>query len=434
MAENNRGNEKISEGKSKRRLNGLKVTLCVFLSVIIFALGGVTAVSFIGWDKLPLIWAINKVENEYYQKIDVETLIKSAMMGICEENLDRYSTYYTADEYSTILREDAGDKEGYGISIAQLDDKLFLTNVNVNSPCFNAGVRAGMFIYSVDGKLVTTIDELNDALDGSSTHTFVFGTDGEKYEKVITKSEYNETYIIYASDKGAKAFIGESKVELSDVEISMPRFPSDTAYIRLTHFTGDCVGHFAMALMQMKREEKTNLILDLRANGGGSVNKMSGIASFFIKDGGEKTGNFVTMVANYRNGDKWIVKEDMSNYNAYFSENSKITVIADVNTASASEALIGVMISYKAIDYSDIYIIGNDGFAKTYGKGIMQTTYRYPFGGEAVKLTTAQIYWPNGETIHGIGITTNMGANLVEREVYMEYPDTVLAEVVDRIS
>ena len=82
-------------------------------------------------------------------------------------------------------------------------------------------------------------------------------------------------------------------------------------------------------------------------------------------------------------------------------------VAANGNSASASEALIGAtMYSYGTISYADIFLtkIG-DYTAKTYGKGIMQTTYTN--GGEAVTLTTAQIYWPNGTCIHGRGITEN---------------------------
>ena len=47
---------------------------------------------------------------------------------------------------------------------------------------------------------------------------------------------------------------------------------------------------------------------------------------------------------------------------------------------------------------------------RSYGKGIMQTTYENPFRGDALKLTTAKIYWPKSNvTIHGVGITKTLG-------------------------
>ena len=46
---------------------------------------------------------------------------------------------------------------------------------------------------------------------------------------------------------------------------------------------------------------------------------------------------------------------------------------------------------------------------RTYGKGIMQTTFENITGGDAIKLTTAKIYWPNSNvSIHGVGINKNL--------------------------
>ena len=64
----------------------------------------------------------------------------------------------------------------------------------------------------------------------------------------------------------------------------------------------------------------------------------------------------------------------------------------------------------------DIVIEKNSkGVAKTYGKGIMQTTYQLLSGG-AFKLTTAKIYWPDKTTsIHGVGVIAD-GENAVSSE------------------
>ena len=51
---------------------------------------------------------------------------------------------------------------------------------------------------------------------------------------------------------------------------------------------------------------------------------------------------------------------------------------------------------------------------RTYGKGIMQTSFYNPATGEALKLTTAQIYWPDGTTIHDVGLSAADGCRTVE--------------------
>ena len=115
----------------------------------------------------------------------------------------------------------------------------------------------------------------------------------------------------------------------------------------------------------------------------------------------------------------------------YFSEDSRICVLADSMTASASECLIGSMIDYGAIAYADICLSYRNGVAKTYGKGIMQTTYPYLLTGDALRLTTAKIVWPkSGRCIHGIGVLPTDGAITVE-ENYVG--DVEIADAVSKL-
>ena len=106
-------------------------------------------------------------------------------------------------------------------------------------------------------------------------------------------------------------------------------------------------------------------------------------------------------------------------YYDYFTDDSKIFVLADNMSASASECLLGVMVDYGAIDEENICLSYRDGEAKTYGKGIMQETkpVRWFLGG-ALRLTTARVLWPVSQRcIHGVGITPSDGAKTVE-ELY----------------
>ena len=122
-------------------------------------------------------------------------------------------------------------------------------------------------------------------------------------------------------------------------------------------------------------------------------------------------------------------KTDDNLYNEYFSADSKILVLADGDSASASECLIGCMLDYGAIGYQDICLTERDGVAKTYGKGIMQTTYLlFANGKDAVRLTTAVICWPKGNCIHGRGVLPTDGASTVQGTGYNE------AEIVQAIA
>ena len=161
-----------------------------------------------------------------------------------------------------------------------------------------------------------------------------------------------------------------------------------------------------------KIENKKNLVLDLRDNGGGYLDILQAIAGYFCKTAQAAyplvaTADYGTSVQGYY--------ADRNVYHEYFGVDSRICVLADDGTASASEALIGCMLDYGAIAYDDICLTEKSGVAKTYGKGIMQTTYPLSiFQGDAVKLTTAYIRWPMSNTcIHDRGVVVADGTKTV---------------------
>ena len=121
----------------------------------------------------------------------------------------------------------------------------------------------------------------------------------------------------------------------------------------------------------------------------------------------------------------------------YFNENSRVYVLADENTASASECLIGALVDYGTTSLSEIYLRENaDGVARSYGKGIMQSHFASA-SGAAMKLTVAEIVWPvTGRSIHGIGVTPSYpeaGAVAIPAELIWGKTDPMLEEVISRV-
>ena len=112
-----------------------------------------------------------------------------------------------------------------------------------------------------------------------------------------------------------------------------------------------------------------------------------------------------------------------NNFRAWLKE---ISVIADSNTASASECLIGALMDYGGANFGGALFSSNmlvltdfiesRGYYSTYGKGIMQTTYQLASGG-AFTLTTAEIFWPRTRVcVQDVGIKTNNPKNQVDDE------------------
>lgn len=415
-----------------------KIAVAVFSAVFIFFAG--FFIRYITLDKSirSLIWVKNKIDDDYYIDITDDEFLEAATDGI-DSMLDAYSTYYTPDEYASAMSSSAGNGTGLGISFSGLTYNR-IARVGGNTPAERAGIKAGYFVvgYGDDENSITPAESYSDLaafISGKGTEeSFVLaiasdadGTDTEYY--TLKRESYNENYVFYSSSSTAYRFEGSTATTLTAYDGAIEELPSDTAYIRLTRFAGNAATQFKLAMEQFKAEGKKNLVLDLRTNGGGDMEVLRNITSYLCRNAASTP---VAAVARYKDGSSETFN-CVGNYFAdYFSADSKVTVLANSGTASASECLIGAMVDYGTIDYSDIVLSNINGAARTYGKGIMQTTYYHIFGGDAVKLTVAKIHWPlSDRCIHGVGITEADGAKSAPAEDYMTAGDKELQYIIE---
>lgn len=331
--------------------------------------------------------------------------------------LDEYSNYFTEEEYEYITKNSKGSYDGFGFSIYKDTNVVF--KVTGNSPCDVAGLKAGDKIVSVtfaDGveKELSTGVDLSELLYsvslGSPVTLNVMRSEILK-SITVTPAQYKASYVSYMDSETEYVFRTGDDGKFVGVETSggMSDLGETVAYIRLDQFEGDAANQFGDALKRMNERGRTKLVLDLRNNGGGYMDVLIDVASYLIING----DNRKTVVAYSES------KSDMEDYafkgSNFYDNVSEIAVIANENTASASECLIGAMLCYgDRFSKENLIIEKNaDGVAKTFGKGIMQTTYGLIKGG-AFKLTTARILWPDKTTcIHGKGIVAD-GLNATE--------------------
>ena len=363
-----------------------------------------------------------RIQEQYYYEVDDEKFYKVLFDAVNQDILDEYSAYLTAEEYAAMQESAKGAQQGIGISFitktADGKDQLLVSSVLGNSPAEQAGICAGERVLGYgDSEQELTASENFDTFKafvdskrtGDTLYLNVRARTGEERIVALVKSAYTENYVYYKTNTSSYGFTGNNAQTLTPRGEPLAVLPNDTAYVQLTRFNGAAAEEFSTALRQFKTDGKKNLVLDLRGNGGGYLDIMQKISAYFCKGATEK--NPLAAVADFGEYKEYY-KASGNFYADYFSADSRICVIADKNTASASECLLGVMLDYGAITYQDICLIERDGEARTYGKGIMQTTYPLiGFTGEAVKLTTAQIRWPKSDNcIHGRGVLPADGA------------------------
>ena len=374
-------------------------------------------------------WVLSVIQNYYYEELDLTDADETAIDALVEYYLDDYSEYYTAEEYAALVSQNSGNRSGLGITYTFISGQGVLINsVMGNSPAYLAGVRSGDVLVSgsVGGQETaftssTVFSSFVSSLEEGESAAF-YTSDGGEY--VIAKSAYVISYVTFATNQSGWYFAGDEALTLTqNTADAIEYLPEGVGYICLTQFYGSAVQQFKMAVEQLNEEGVTSVILDLRNDGGGYTSVMAGIAGCF-----EECAGKTAMIEQYRSGKTETLSASSYADKYTLSSDIKVYVLANSSTASASEALIGALISWGVCDYGDIYIseYGEDYLTainstaeaaksgKTYGKGIMQTTYLNLETGEALKLTTAYIYWPDGKTcIHGTGLSSAMGCNTV---------------------
>lgn len=401
-----------TNGKKRKILFGV---FAVALAGFCFFCGFLVSRLTLDGEMRSLIRLKNTIQAQYYDEVTDEEFYGAVFAGINENLLDPYSKYMTADEFAQLQSEGAGNRSGLGlvflIENAAGEAQMLVTRVCGNSPAEKAGIKAGEYLvgFGVNQSEMqesVEFEEFSAFLDERQTdeafYLRVQAQEGARNVQ-IAKAEFVENYVFYRTSTTAYRFAGDSATTLVESGEPLPLLPENTAYIRLTQFNGEAAEEFKKAMDLFKTQGKTNLVLDLRDNGGGYLHIMQSICSYFCKTSDENKP--IVAIADYGER-RENYRANGNYYNEYFSAESRICVLADSSTASASEALMGCMLDYGAISYGDICLSERAGEAKTYGKGIMQTTF--PFGlinCDAVKLTTAKILWGASQNcIHGRGI------------------------------
>ncbi|MBR7099814.1 MAG: hypothetical protein IKC91_01530 [Clostridia bacterium] len=444
---NSSQNQSPTQSQSDNKIK--RILLCVLLSLVLLFVGGLSgyAICFYagGSPAYTLGWVKDMVRKHYYLDLPEEQLKAAQMDDLFGYNgaqalLDDYSEYYTPQQYREQQAYRAGNQEGVGLSFMQIDGKTQIYRVNGNSPAEQSGLRAGMYIhaYGTSAQSLNSFTSsafssfLNALPDGQSFVLQASESDqsqGQCY--TLTRQSYTQNYVFYADGEYGYRFTGEKAETLTKTHTWLSFLPQDTAYLRLDSFYGEAAEQMEDVLEIFEQTGKSKLIFDLRNNGGGLLSVLCDIAQYFCMPTDGTARSFPVSLIEYKGGRQSVYSASESRYLEFFTPQTHITVLANVNTASASEALIGAMLDYQTLDYEDVFLAQIDGVAKTYGKGIMQSTFENVLTGAAVKLTTATLRWPVGNRcIQGVGITPEDGAMPVFSNGYVDYNDGMLQQII----
>lgn len=419
---------------TKKKVIGFKTVIAI-LMVVVLLIGFTAGYYFYRFTKVDvvsnseLMQIIRENGIDATKNIDGKFLTQDEEARIIVDTLladDPYRQYYTKEEYQAYVAEGNGDYEGLGLVFVG-DNTIFKTIGN--SPAMRAGIIKGDVIKEgciVNGGTENYVsfdnfDALSDFLDTiklNDTVKFKIERNGVMMTNPIsiTKKEYEASYVTYKDNQKMVAFMEDEEDNYVNNSQCMAELDDNTAYIGLAMFQGDAGEQFANALEFAKNRGRKKLIIDLCDNGGGKLSVLTEIASYLIYNN-NKAQTIIAIEESKSAQDNQIrhsYTDSVTSENNYDKQNiEKIVVLANNNTASASECLLLAMLHYGQADLDNnftdagnVVIVDGPLGARTYGKGKMQTTFKLK-SGAAIKLTTANLYAPDRETsINSVGITT----------------------------
>ena len=298
---------------------------------------------------------------------------------------DPHTEYFAPKEKKKFDQSMSGQFEGIGARLQAKDGILKVSDVIVGSPSFKQGeLKTGDEIHKVAQGLKEPVDitnmEMDDAIDlikgkkGTEVRLTVKKPDGSFKVIPIIRDviEIDETY--------AKSAILNNKKKIG--YIYLPMFYAD--------FTRNgahrCSADMKKEIEKLKAQGVEGIIVDLRDNGGGSLQEVVEMAGLFIPRG--------PVVQVKDKGGRVYVMDDK---NADVTWDGPLAIMVNHGSASASEILAAAIQDYKRG-----VIIGTQSF----GKGTVQSFYNLdpavlpqfdtikPLG--EVKITNQKFYRING--------------------------------------
>ncbi len=306
---------------------------------------------------------------------------------------DKYSTYRTSSEYEGYRDNMSGSFVGIGVSVlySNQEKTMRIEALNEGAGAELAGLLVGDFIISVDGVPLEErgYEATVDAIKGEEGTTVEIGIlrDGKELSFTVTRTKVVQKSVEYLIEDGI-------------------------AYIKITSFKTNTVEQFKEAVDTALSSGSKGIIYDLCDNPGGYLSAVVDMLDYLVP----KETPIASFSKDYH---KPMYAED-----SHFV-NLPTVVICNAETASAGELFTAAVRDFSKMKLFPSVTVGT----KTYGKGIMQDTFRFS-DGSSLTLTVAYYNTPLGDNYHGEGITPD---KILDTGTDEEWFEAAKAELLDLI-
>jgi len=377
-----------------------------------------------------LVQAYDYIKKYYYKDFSWEEFQERASIAFVD-TLDNYSFIQAKTASGSIALGFSTVTNYYGESIvAEIYENSPISQATASTHCINPTITKGKSLKTISFESEVDVSSSNIKLDiGDKIYAVSYNgiqpicVDGLSAANLKTIISGSNTLSLYFCKSDGNGGFSDANIYRFDVEkryivtkyatLYTPEMINDstgtTAMIQLSGFYGSAIKDFALCVQAFVDGGYTNLILDLRNNGGGDASILQFIAGCLI-NGADVSDKDIIYTASKQPSGSWsydylktvsnaIVAYDDEEEETYnivnlpaLVEGFNMTILCNEGTASSSEALIGALQYYNGTK-----IIGST----TYGKGVGQVVI--PYGDYYIYITNSIYYIPTDE--NGDGVT-----------------------------
>lgn len=302
------------------------------------------------------------INMNYVDETNAGELMDKTIKGMLKE-LDPYTVFFNEQDVIKFRINNTGEYTGIGAVISRKDGQIILKEIFKDFAADQAGLKPGDIITQVEDIVLKDFkDDVSNLLKGA------------KDKKITIK------YLRQGKEK-------QTDIILNEVDIkAVPYFQligKDVGYIVLQTFNAKTTQETKAALLDLKAQGATKLILDLRNNPGGLLTEAVNICNLFVP----KNEVIVTTKSK--------IEKHNSTYRTRFDPidlDIPLVILINERSASASEIVAGGL-----QDLDRAVVVGN----KSFGKGLVQRPVDLPYGTQ-VKVTISRYYTPSGRCIQAL--------------------------------
>lgn len=299
-------------------------------------------------------------------------LIEDAIKGMVSAQGDIHTEYMTPEELEGFNGSLQSTFVGIGIRYNELDGKIFVIETLYSSPAEKAGILPGDYIIAVDGVKAEDegVDVLVSMIPGEigSTVTVTVQRGSDTFDVPVSRGLIEST--VYSTTK------------------------EGVGVVTVTSFGTGTADELKNHLERFKSAGISDLIIDLRDNGGGYAATLDQMCTYFMDNGQ------IVMIEEDRDGKEIIDKVEKSRKFDF----RNIVILIDEGSASCSEVF-----TMALKENCNAKTVGTT----TYGKGVAQLTKTFS-DGSALKYT--DVIWKSGKGVYigGKGIEPDYEVRLHE--------------------